>query len=205
MPPRRHPEVRAQEHLGDGRVDLARERLDGNVGEREEEAGGCAEHDARVLVAAVAPAAQDQHHAESRVGEDPYPQRDDHVSLGTRAPMSTTISVGAPVAFRRRSGRHRLTRATTRARLHGATSRLNRRLTRRPPPRVGASADGTRGKSMLMKLYICWSTSGSAHHDCHKAHTALVEPATTLKQSRPEGRNICRSSCSSRSAAKFMP
>ena len=25
-----------------------------------------------------------------------------------------------------------------------------------------------------MKLYICWSTKGSAHHDCHKAHAALV-------------------------------
>ena len=48
----RHVEVRAQEHLGDGRVDLAGERLDGDVGEREQEAGGCAEHDARVLAAA---------------------------------------------------------------------------------------------------------------------------------------------------------
>jgi hypothetical protein len=26
-----------------------------------------------------------------------------------------------------------------------------------------------------MKLYICWSTNGSAHHDCHKAHAALVD------------------------------
>jgi hypothetical protein len=26
-----------------------------------------------------------------------------------------------------------------------------------------------------MKLYICWSTNGSAHHDCHRAHQALVE------------------------------
>jgi hypothetical protein len=25
-----------------------------------------------------------------------------------------------------------------------------------------------------MKLYICWSTNGSAHHDCHKAHQALI-------------------------------
>ena len=23
-----------------------------------------------------------------------------------------------------------------------------------------------------MRLYICWSTNGSAHHDCHKAHQA---------------------------------
>jgi len=26
-----------------------------------------------------------------------------------------------------------------------------------------------------MRLYICWSTAGSAHHDCHKAHQALVD------------------------------
>ncbi|WP_270888269.1 hypothetical protein [Pedococcus sp. 5OH_020] len=26
-----------------------------------------------------------------------------------------------------------------------------------------------------MKLYICWSTNGSAHHDCHKAHQALAD------------------------------
>jgi len=26
-----------------------------------------------------------------------------------------------------------------------------------------------------VKLYICWSTNGSAHHDCHKAHQALVD------------------------------
>ena len=26
-----------------------------------------------------------------------------------------------------------------------------------------------------MKLYICWSTNGSAHHDCHKAHQALID------------------------------
>ncbi|KRE56969.1 hypothetical protein [Phycicoccus sp. Soil748] len=26
-----------------------------------------------------------------------------------------------------------------------------------------------------MRLYICWSTNGSSHHDCHKAHQALVE------------------------------
>lgn len=25
----------------------------------------------------------------------------------------------------------------------------------------------------LMKLYICWSTDGSVHHDCHKVYTAL--------------------------------
>src|SRR5215217_4833296 len=25
-----------------------------------------------------------------------------------------------------------------------------------------------------MKLYICWSTKGSEHHDCHKAHQALT-------------------------------
>ena len=26
-----------------------------------------------------------------------------------------------------------------------------------------------------MRLCICWSTNGSSHHDCHKAHQALVE------------------------------
>jgi len=26
-----------------------------------------------------------------------------------------------------------------------------------------------------MKLIICWSTNGSDHHDCHKAHQALVD------------------------------
>lgn len=26
-----------------------------------------------------------------------------------------------------------------------------------------------------MKLYICWSTDGNDHHDCHKAHQALVD------------------------------
>ena len=26
-----------------------------------------------------------------------------------------------------------------------------------------------------MKLYICWSTNGSDHHDCAKVHRALVE------------------------------
>jgi hypothetical protein len=26
-----------------------------------------------------------------------------------------------------------------------------------------------------MKLYICWSTNGGDHHDCHKAHQALVD------------------------------
>jgi hypothetical protein len=26
-----------------------------------------------------------------------------------------------------------------------------------------------------MRLYICWSTNGSAHHDCHRAHQALVK------------------------------
>ncbi|GAB3433522.1 hypothetical protein GCM10027517_00530 [Phycicoccus ginsengisoli] len=26
-----------------------------------------------------------------------------------------------------------------------------------------------------MKLYICWGTGGSDHHDCHKAHQALVD------------------------------
>ena len=25
-----------------------------------------------------------------------------------------------------------------------------------------------------MRLYVCWSTNGSAHHECHKAHQALV-------------------------------
>jgi len=26
-----------------------------------------------------------------------------------------------------------------------------------------------------MRLYICWSTNGSDHHDCHNAHQALVD------------------------------
>lgn len=26
-----------------------------------------------------------------------------------------------------------------------------------------------------MRLYICWSTNGSDHHDCHKAHEALID------------------------------
>jgi glutaredoxin len=26
-----------------------------------------------------------------------------------------------------------------------------------------------------MKLYICWGTGGSDHHDCHKAHQALID------------------------------
>jgi hypothetical protein len=26
-----------------------------------------------------------------------------------------------------------------------------------------------------MRLYVCWSTNGSAHHDRHKAHQALVD------------------------------
>ena len=26
-----------------------------------------------------------------------------------------------------------------------------------------------------MKLYICWSTSGSEHHDCNKAFKALTD------------------------------
>jgi hypothetical protein len=25
-----------------------------------------------------------------------------------------------------------------------------------------------------MKLYICWSTNGSDHHDCHRVHEALT-------------------------------
>lgn len=25
-----------------------------------------------------------------------------------------------------------------------------------------------------MKLYICWGTGGSDHHDCHKAHEAVT-------------------------------
>jgi hypothetical protein len=25
-----------------------------------------------------------------------------------------------------------------------------------------------------MRLFICWGTGGSDHHDCHKAHSALV-------------------------------
>lgn len=26
-----------------------------------------------------------------------------------------------------------------------------------------------------MKLYICWSTNGSDHHACHKAHQGLID------------------------------
>ena len=26
-----------------------------------------------------------------------------------------------------------------------------------------------------MKLYICWGTGGSDHHDCHKAYQGLVD------------------------------
>ncbi len=26
-----------------------------------------------------------------------------------------------------------------------------------------------------MKLYICWSTNGGDHHDCHKVHRALTD------------------------------
>lgn len=26
-----------------------------------------------------------------------------------------------------------------------------------------------------MKLYICWSTNGGAHHDCHTAYQALAD------------------------------
>ena len=26
-----------------------------------------------------------------------------------------------------------------------------------------------------MKLYICWSTNGGDHHDCHKVHQALTD------------------------------
>ena len=30
-----------------------------------------------------------------------------------------------------------------------------------------------------MRLYICWSTNGSHHHDCHKAHQALTDAGHT--------------------------
>lgn len=26
-----------------------------------------------------------------------------------------------------------------------------------------------------MKLYICWSTNGGEHHDCHKVHRAVTD------------------------------
>jgi hypothetical protein len=26
-----------------------------------------------------------------------------------------------------------------------------------------------------MKLYICWSTNGGDHHDCHKVHRAVTD------------------------------
>jgi hypothetical protein len=26
-----------------------------------------------------------------------------------------------------------------------------------------------------MKLYYCWSTNGSDHHDCHKAYQGLID------------------------------
>ena len=64
-PSDRDVEVRAQEHLGDRRVDLAGERLDGDVREREQEAGGEAEQRCPCARSApVAPAAEDQRHAD---------------------------------------------------------------------------------------------------------------------------------------------
>jgi len=30
-----------------------------------------------------------------------------------------------------------------------------------------------------MKLYVCWSIDGSAHHDCDKAHQALTNAGYT--------------------------
>lgn len=30
-----------------------------------------------------------------------------------------------------------------------------------------------------MKLYICWSTNGDDHDDCHKVHQALIDAGYT--------------------------
>lgn len=30
-----------------------------------------------------------------------------------------------------------------------------------------------------MKLYICWSTDGGNHHDCHKVHQAFADAGHT--------------------------
>jgi len=38
-----------------------------------------------------------------------------------------------------------------------------------------------------MKLYICWGTGGSAHHDCHKAHQALVDAGYTPETVKARG------------------
>jgi hypothetical protein len=31
----------------------------------------------------------------------------------------------------------------------------------------------------VMKLYICWSTNGGDHHDCHAVHQALSDAGHT--------------------------
>lgn len=47
-----------------------------------------------------------------------------------------------------------------------------------------------------MRLYICWSTNGSAHHDCHKAHQALIDAGHNPEIVKARGQGTCRSSLS---------
>lgn len=46
-------------------------------------------------------------------------------------------------------------------------------MTERRPD--GRDANPVSKRGILVKLYICWSTKGSVHHDCHKAHQALID------------------------------
>jgi len=50
-----------------------------------------------------------------------------------------------------------------------------------------------------MKLYICWGTGGSAHHDCHKAHQALIDAGYKPETVKARGQEHLRSSCNSSS------
>jgi hypothetical protein len=86
-----------------------------------------------------------------------------HGPLPCIAPVDLVESSGsarAHVRFRRRRG------TVSRTRRAGSVPTS--------PPMVGAGVAGTAERED-MKLYICWSTNGSAHHDCHKAHQALVD------------------------------
>lgn len=38
-----------------------------------------------------------------------------------------------------------------------------------------------------MKLYICWSTNGSDHHDCAKVHRAVTEAGHTPEVVKARG------------------
>lgn len=51
-----------------------------------------------------------------------------------------------------------------------------------------------------MKLIICWSTNGSDHHDCHKAHQALFNAGHGLDIINARARSTYPRSFSSRSA-----